>query len=77
MRGQDPVAVVNTTAFNGRLTVGINSRKRRINTLIKIEPQKWSLPEISFNSCIDENLLKKLTSLPSSFEIFVDPEDLL
>ena len=37
LRGQDPVVVVNTTAFNGRLTVGINSRKRRINTLIKNE----------------------------------------
>ena len=47
------------------------------NVLIKIDPKKWSLPEISANSSIDENLLAKLFSLPPAFEIFVDPEDLL
>ena len=47
------------------------------NALIKIDPQKWSLPEISAGSSIDEILLAKLLSLPPSFEIFVDPEDLL
>jgi primosomal protein N' (replication factor Y) (superfamily II helicase) len=47
------------------------------NALIKIDPKKWSLPEISANSSIDENLFAKLSSLPPAFEIFVDPEDLL
>jgi primosomal protein N' len=54
-----------------------NKSKYVTNTLIKIDTQKWSLPEISSNSSIDENLLAKLLSLPPSFEIFVDPEDLL
>ncbi len=47
------------------------------NTLIKMDTKKWSLPALSLNGSIDEDLLAKLTSLPLSFEIFVDPEDLL
>jgi len=47
------------------------------NALIKIDPKKWSLPEISPGSSIDKNLLAKLLSLPPSFDVFVDPEDLL
>jgi len=35
------------------------------------------LPEISTGSSLDENLLAKLASLPSNFDVFVDPEDLL
>lgn len=47
------------------------------NALIKLEPSKWSLPDISLNSSIDEILLNKLLSLPANFEVLVDPEDLL
>jgi primosomal protein N' len=47
------------------------------NALIKINPKKWSIPEISTGSSLDENLLAKLLSLPPTFNIFVDPEDLL
>jgi primosomal protein N' len=47
------------------------------NALIKLNPKKWSLPEISANSTLDENLYTKLISLSPAFEIFVDPEDLL
>jgi primosomal protein N' (replication factor Y) len=47
------------------------------NALIKLDPKKWSLPEISTNSYIDENLYAKLLSLPPSFQVLVDPEDLL
>lgn len=47
------------------------------NALIKLDPKNWSLPEISFGGSIDKNLLQKLSSLPSSFEVHVDPEDLL
>jgi len=47
------------------------------NALIKISPQKWSVPQISAGSFIDDNLFEKLSSLPPSFQILVDPEDLL
>jgi len=47
------------------------------NTLIKLDPQKWSLPALSLGTQIDENLLSKLNELPPSFLISVDPEDLL
>jgi hypothetical protein len=47
------------------------------NALIKIDCQKWSLPEISTGSSLDKNLLEKLLSLPPNFSINVDPEDLL
>ena len=47
------------------------------NALLKTDPQKWSLPEISSGASIDENLLQKLAALPPNFDVFVDPEDLL
>jgi len=47
------------------------------NALIKLEPKRWSLPELSTNSSIDQNLLAKLQSLPPSFSVNIDPEDLL
>ncbi len=47
------------------------------NALIKLDIKKWSLPELSADSSIDENLLNKLLSLPFPFEVLVDPEDLL
>ncbi len=53
------------------------SGKYTTNALIKIDPQKWSTPALSLNSSIDQNLAAKLLSLPNSFEVFVDPEDLL
>jgi primosomal protein N' (replication factor Y) len=51
--------------------------KYATNALIKLNPKNWSLPEISLDSKIDENLLEKLLSLPQTFSINVDPEDLL
>jgi primosomal protein N' len=51
--------------------------KYMTNALIKIEPYKWSIPELLFHSTIDETLLQKLQSLPPNFNIAVDPEDLL
>ena len=51
--------------------------KHIANALIKLSPERWSLPEILSNSSIDGKLFTKLISLPKSFEIFVDPEDLL
>ena len=47
------------------------------NAVIKIDRQKWSLPEISSGSSIDENLLARLQTLPPAFQVFIDPEDLL
>jgi primosomal protein N' (replication factor Y) len=46
------------------------------NLLIKMEPCKWSLFELSLGY-VDEALLTKLLSLPPLFETQVDPEDLL
>jgi primosomal protein N' (replication factor Y) len=46
------------------------------NALMKIEPQNWSLPELSPNSKIDEILLEKLLFLPPEFNISIDPENL-
>jgi len=47
------------------------------NALLKLDPQKWSLPELSHGSSIDQNLFNLLSSLPPSYEVSVDPEDLL
>src|SRR3990167_6489790 len=66
--------------YNPEIFSGFIARlkgKYATNALIKIDPKKWSLPEISTNSSIDENLLNKLHSLQPTFEIYVDPEDLL
>ena len=47
------------------------------NILIKIKREKWSLPELSANSSIEKSLLERLLSLPPSFSIKIDPEDLI
>lgn len=55
-----------------------NVRERySTNMLIKLEPKKWSLPTLSISGMIDENLFQKLSALPPSFQVLVDPEDLL
>ncbi len=51
--------------------------KYTTNVLIKLNPEKWSLPELTKYGSIDPTLLTKLTSLPPNFSINVDPEDLL
>lgn len=50
--------------------------KYATNALIKMEPRKWSLFDLSGGS-VDPALFSKLSSLPASFEVQVDPEDLL
>ena len=47
------------------------------NALIKMDPKKWSLPEILSGASLDEDLLRKLLPLQPTFDVFVDPEDLL
>lgn len=47
------------------------------NALIKIDPKRWSLPDISIGASLNPNLKRLLSSLPPGFEISVDPEDLL
>jgi len=47
------------------------------NALVKVNPENWSLSELSHNAKIDEVLSEKLLSLPSEFSISVDPEDLV
>lgn len=46
------------------------------NTILKINTEKWPLIE-SLNKKIDDKLLSVLYSLPPSFSINVDPEDLI
>jgi primosomal protein N' (replication factor Y) len=66
--------------YNPEIFSGFISREKgkySTNALIKIETKNWSLPEISRDSSIDQNLFNKLISLPSVFSITIDPEDLL
>jgi len=72
---QDILEYYNPEIFSG--FVAQLKGKYVTNALIKIDPKKWSLPEISASSSIDENLLVKLLSFLPSFDVFVDPEDLL
>ena len=51
--------------------------KYATNALIKIDPRKWSVPELSTGTSIDTSLSEKLSNLPPSFSISIDPEDLL
>ena len=65
----------NPEIFSGFVTKLKN--KYATNALIKVDIKKWSLPELSLSSFVNEDLLTKLTSLPSPFEVLIDPEDLL
>ncbi len=65
----------NPEIFSGFLAKQKN--KYVTNALIKLEPKKWSIPFLSANSSIDDVLLEKLLSLPPTFSISIDPEDLL
>ncbi|PIR68101.1 hypothetical protein COU49_02910 [Candidatus Nomurabacteria bacterium CG10_big_fil_rev_8_21_14_0_10_35_16] len=51
--------------------------KYSTNLLLKLETKNWSLPALFIGGKIDEVLLSKLMSLPRSFQVSVDPEDLL
>jgi len=53
------------------------NKKYVTNGLIKLESKNWSLPELSLGSRVDDVLLEKLLALPPSFEVMVDPENLL
>ncbi len=46
------------------------------NTVIKIDPKLWPLP-VDNKKVIDNQLINKLSLLPPSFSINIDPEDLL
>jgi len=48
-----------------------------LNALLKVKKENWSLPEITANGKLDQNLLNRLKSLPLSYTIQVDPDDLL
>lgn len=54
-----------------------NKNQYVTNALIKMDPKKWSLSELSHGSLINQNLFNLLSSLPFSYEVSVDPEDLL
>lgn len=65
----------NPDIFSG--FIAKNKNQYVTNVLIKIDPKKWSLLELSHNSVIDQNLYNLLSSLTFSYEVSVDPEDLL
>ncbi len=65
----------NPEIFSG--FIAKNKNQYVTNALIKLDPKKWSLPELSASSSIDQNLFNLLSSLPPSYEVSVDPEDLL
>lgn len=65
----------NPEIFSGFISK--NKNQYTTNALIKLDIKKWSLPELSTNSSIDQNLFNLLASLPPSYEVSVDPEDLL
>ncbi|MFA6353546.1 MAG: hypothetical protein WCW93_01285 [Candidatus Paceibacterota bacterium] len=65
----------NPEIFSG--FIAKNKNNYRTNALIKLELKQWSLPELSHGSSIDQNLFNLLSSLPPSYEVLVDPEDLL
>jgi primosomal protein N' (replication factor Y) len=64
----------NPIVFSGFVSKSKN--KYVTNALLKIEKEKWSLPEISNNCFLEKELSKKLFSLSSLFSINIDPEDL-
>ncbi|MFA6585668.1 MAG: hypothetical protein WCS86_00710 [Candidatus Paceibacterota bacterium] len=57
--------------------VAKNKNQYVTNALIKLDPLKWSLPELLHGSSINQNLFNILSSLPPTYEVSVDPEDLL
>ena len=68
------------TEYNPDIFSGFISKiknKYMTNMLIKLAPEHWSLSSISLGGKIDEKLYQKISSLPPSFQVFVDPEDLL
>ncbi len=70
----------NFSEYNPEIFSGFHVKfkdKYITNTLIKLDTTEWSLPELSLGSNISDNLYQKLSSLPNSFLISVDPEDLL
>lgn len=65
----------NPSIFGG--FVAQSKGKFTTNALIKLETNDWSLPEISISGKINEDLFTKLSSLPRTFSVQIDPEDLL
>lgn len=61
--------------FGGFITKTKN--KYSTNALIKLDQKEWSVPALSLSSSVDERLSSLLSSLPPSFTVSVDPENLL
>ncbi len=47
------------------------------NILLRIEPQKWSPPELLPGGYLDLEIKKHLSQIPDSVSIHIDPEDVL
>ena len=51
--------------------------KYTMNALVKLDRKDWSLPSLSLGGHIDKEVLEKVRSLPKTFEVNIDPENLL
>jgi hypothetical protein len=47
------------------------------NTVIKVNPSIWPIPNEEHKQSFEPQLAEALLSLPPSFSVNVDPEDLL
>lgn len=65
----------NPVIFGG--FVAQSKNKYITNTLIKLDKKDWSLPSLLLGGNLDERLSTKLSELPETFNIQIDPEDLL
>jgi primosomal protein N' len=72
---QDLLGEYNPEIFSG--FIAKEKGKYCTNALIRLDIEKWSLPELSRKSSIDQKLYDKLISLPLPFLVTIDPEDLL
>ena len=53
------------------------SGTQTLSMVLRIPRNKWSLPTLSEKGCIDFILEERLRSLPLSYRILIDPENLL
>ncbi|MBU0612012.1 hypothetical protein KKA39_01325 [Patescibacteria group bacterium] len=65
----------NPEIFSG--FVAKQKNKYILNILLRINREKWSLPDLSDNALIDNILLEKLLSLPRGFIVNIDPENII
>lgn len=61
--------------FGGNST--IHKDKYTMNALLKLDHKEWSLPTLSLGGHINKEILEKIRNLPKTFEVIIDPENVL